>query len=247
MLSALALATIDPRVKLLLLMAVSTLSLVAPNPLTLAALLLLVLASLLLGAVPPRRLWRQARTLLSMIALIFLLQCLFRRGGEAVLQLWGRTLVTEEGLYTAAQVALRLLIIVSSALLALTGELRDYLLALSWCRLPDEVVYMVLAALRFIPLLREEGRDVYAAMQMRGCDLEGSSWPGRARLYVTMLLPITAGALHRAERMALAMEARGFRSCPRRSHWRSLRFSARDGLYAAVYGLLLALVMIYAR
>ena len=84
-------------------------------------------------------------------------------------------------------------------------------------------------------------------MQMRGCDLAGASWLGRARLYVTMLLPITAGALHRAERMALAMEARGFRSQPRRSHWRSLHFTLRDGLYAAVYLLLLTLVMIFVR
>lgn len=244
MLSALRLYDLDPRLKLLMLAVLSTLALAVHDPLRLLALLLLTWAMLLLGGSDIKWLWKRARYLLALIAMIFLLQCLFRRDGAALLTLGQVTLLTSGGLLTAVEVALRLLIIISSALLALSGALRDYLLALSWFRLPDEVVYMVLAALRFLPLLREEARDVYAAMQMRGCDLAAASWLERGRLYLSLLLPVTAGALHRAERMAMAMEARGFRSQEQRSHWRRLAICRRDWWYGAAFVVIVVAMMI---
>lgn len=227
----LKLASLDPRVKLALLAIISTASLLIKAPLTEALLLLLTIGCLLAGGLSPRELWRQARLLVKMIGLLFLIQCLFRRSGPPLLSIGEFTLLFRDGLDTALLVSLKLLIIVSSALIVLTGEVRDYLLALRWCGLPYELVYMVMAALRFIPLLREEAREVNAAFRMRGCDVAGAPWGRKAKLYVTMLLPITAGALHRAERSSLAMEARAFRSRPRRSQWRSLSFTRRDGLY----------------
>lgn len=236
----LKLATLDARIKLLLLAALSSAALFAGSSRTLALLLLLTWLALLAGGVGLGRLWRQARGMLGMIALIFVLQCLFRRDGAALVRIGSVVLLTSAGLHAGALVALRLLAIVSAALLVLTGALRDYLLALSWLRLPDEIVYMLLAALRFVPLLRAEAQAVSFAMQMRGCDIRSAAWPEKLRLYLAMLLPVTAGALHRAGRMSVSMEARAFRSQPRRSHWRSLRFTCRDGVYAAVFLLLLA-------
>ena len=238
------LVAIDARIKLLLLALISTLALISQQPVALTALLTLTLAALLLGGVEPAKLWRQTRLVLSLIGLLFLLQCLFDRSGEPLLQLNGLTLLTQGGLNAGLLVGLRLLIVVSSALLVLTGEARDYLLALRWLGLPWEVCYMVLAALRFIPLLRQEARDTAAAQQLRGCDIPAAPWPQKARLYLAMLAPVTAGALQRAEAMSISMEARAFRSQPGRTCWRRLRMQLNDWLYGAIFILLLAAIMI---
>ena len=237
------LANIDARIKLLLLAVLSSCAMLLKSPVTLAGLLLLQLLALLLGGITPGRLWRQTRLIFSLIGLLFLLQCLFIRTGLPLLT-WGNVvLLTRNGLQAGLLVALRLLIVVDSALLVLTGEVRDYLLALRWLGLPWEICYMVLAALRFIPLLREEAQSVWAAMLMRGCDIRSASLPQKAQLYVSMLAPITAGALQRAEAMSISMEARAFRSLPDRSSWRKLHMQKKDLAYAAVLMLLLFLII----
>ena len=239
------LALIDARVKLLVMLAISGAALFCPRPAALLGLLLLTLITLFVGGVSPRTCWRQLHSLLPLIGFLFIIQCVFTRSGTPWLSIYGYILITTGGLQTAILVSLRLLIIVTAALLVLTGETRDYLLALTWCKLPYEIAYMVLAALRFLPLLRDEARSVNEAMQMRGCDLKNTSWRKRAQLYLKMLLPIAVGSLERAEQTAVAMEARGFRTYPYRSQWRKLEANGNDLTFGAAFLLLLTTIVIY--
>lgn len=241
------LSSLDARVKLLMLIAVSTTALIIQRPLTLAAVLLLTLILLLSGGVNYTKVWKQTRAMISMIGGIFLIQCVFCRQGLPLIAIGDFPLVTAGGLQIAIIVALRLLIIISSALIVLTGEMRDYLLALRWCRLPYEIVYMTLAALRFIPLLRDEAVSIYSAMQMRGYNIKSATWNKRIKLYLAMLLPITASALHRAGQMSIAMETRAFRCMPKRSQWRSLQFARRDFIFTAIFFVLLIAIIIFIK
>ncbi len=241
------LTNLDARVKLLMLVAVSSVALIIQRPLTLAAVLLLTLILLLAGGVDRAKVWKQTRAMLSIIGGIFIIQCVFCRAGLPLITIGDFTLVTTGGLQMAVVVALRLLIIISSALIVLTGEMRDYLLALRWCRLPYEIVYMTLAALRFIPLLRDEAVSIYSAMQMRGYNIKSANWHKRIKLYLAMLLPITASALHKAGQMSIAMETRAFRCMPNRSEWRSLQFSRGDFIYTAIFFVLLIAIIIFIK
>ncbi len=238
------LTNLDARIKLLMLVAVSSVALLVQRPLTLAAVLFLTLILLLLGGVDHFKVWRQTRAMISIIAGIFLIQCVFCRDGLPLITIGNMTLITTGGFQMAIIVALRLLIIVSSALIVLTGDLRDYLLALRWCRLPYEIVYMTLAALRFIPLLRDEATSINSAMQMRGYDFKSVKWKQRIKQYMAMMLPVTASALHRAVQMSIAMETRAFRCMPNRSQWRSLKFAHRDIIYVLIFFALLIAILL---
>ena len=238
---------VDPRVKLLLLLGLSTVSLFLQRPAALTALLALAVFILLTGGVKPGLIWTKLRGLLGLISLLFLIQCLFNRGGEPLLRLAELTIVTDAGFNLALVVNLRLLIIMLSALIMLGGEPRDYLLALTQCKIPYEIAFMVLAALRFIPMLREEAQDVLCAAQMRGLRLKKTSLKNQAKAYISIMLPVVAGAIRRAEQMSIAMEARAFRAYPRRTSLRRLRLSAVDWVYAALFCLALAtLLLIFA-
>ncbi|MBR2783662.1 MAG: energy-coupling factor transporter transmembrane protein EcfT [Firmicutes bacterium] len=235
---------VDPRVKLALLIALSTASLLTTEPLLLAAWLLLTAALLLLGGVGIGELLRKARAGMAFIFSIFVLQCLFNRGGEPLLQLGGLTLVTDGGVRTGLYVGLRLLIILFSALILMTGTRQDYLLALNQLGLPYEISFMILAGLRFLPFLREAAQDVLYAVQMRGGRIHGAGLRQRLRLYMSIVLPVVALAIRRSEKLSTAMEARAFCSQSKRTFRRRLIMKKGDWLYltgfCAVFALLTA-------
>lgn len=123
---------------------------------------------------------------------------------------------------------MRLMIVVFSALILLTGQPRDYLLGLIQWRVPYEIAYMVMIGLRFFPLLREEALDVYYSVQLRGMELRKASLKVKLQVYLKISLPILAGTLERAKDTSMAMEARAFRAYEKRTYMRQMKLRAND-------------------
>ena len=236
------LAILDPRVKLFLLVGMSTAALAAGTPLILLALFFVVVFMLLAGGIGLSVIWLKLRGLFGLIALLFLLQCLFNRSGAPLLSIHGFSLITDSGLQTAIIVSLRLLIIILGALVLVSGEPRDYLLSLTSLKVPYEIAFMTLAALRFLPMLREEAADVLCAAQMRGLRVKKAGLKRQLSAYRSIVLPVIAGALRRAENLSIAMEARGFRAFPQRTSMRRLSMRKADWAYAIVFCLAIATI-----
>ena len=235
---------LDPRTKLVIMLALSSASIFnnhLPSLAAVAALTLIILAldvrTFLTGL-------RSVRSLAGLIALLFVVQCVFTRQGEPALVVRGVVLVYSGGIKTGAAVALRLAVIMLSALIVKTGQTRDYLLALTQSGVPYELAFMVMVALRFIPLLREEAANVLNAVQMRGTKLKKTGPARRLRVYASVLLPIAAGAVRRSEHISTAMEARAFRSRPHRTSMRRLRFTAADAIFAPLFAAALLVIVI---
>ena len=241
------LQVLDPRIKLLLLVGLSTAALAIRMPAALISLLFLTLLILLAGGVKSQVIWVKLRGLFGLVAMLFILQCLFSRSGEPFLTVRGLTLVTDTGYETAVLVSLRLLIVILGALVVAVGDTRDYLLAMTQCKLPYEIAFMVLAALRFLPMLREEAHDVLCAAQMRGMRIKKTGLKRKAGAYISIILPVVSGAIQRAGQLSIAMEARGFRAFPKRTSMRRLNMRPGDWIYLAVFCLLLAAIIVFYR
>ena len=241
---ALRLEYLDPRVKLLLMIVYSTAALAVQSPVALLTLLSLSLITILAGRVSLKDVWMKLRALFGLIATLFLLQCLFDRGGEPLLVISELKVVTVSGFQTAVLVNLRLLIIILSALIVATGETRDYLLAMNQLKVPYEIAFMVLAALRFLPMLREEARDILSAAQMRGLRIKKAGLKAQTGAYISLVIPVVAGAIRRAEQLSIAMEARSFRALPKRTSMRRLRMRPHDWAYLAVFCLIVSVLLI---
>jgi len=239
-----SIAHADPRVKLFFLAGLSTAALIMRQPFSLVALLVVAVLILLAAGAGPGAIWQKLRGLLGLVAMLFLLQCLFNRSGEPLLLLYGKTIVTDIGLRTALVVCLRLLIVILSALVVAVGQARDYLLALTQCKVPYDIAFMVLAALRFLPMLREEARDVLCAAQLRGLKLKKTSLKNQAVAYISIVVPVVAGAIRRAEQLSIAMEARGFRAFPKRTSMRRLRMRTADWIYMTVFCAVLSAIFV---
>lgn len=224
------LASFDPRAKMMLMVCLSTFALLKPVPPVLLGILAFTLLVLFFGGVKVGDMIRQARGIFYMIIALFVIQCLFVRTGEPLIAIGGHTIITTGGLNMAATICLRFTIFVMSALILLTGESRDYLLALVQMKIPYEIAFMVMVAVHFLPILKEEALDIYYSVQLRGTEIKKASFPSKIKMYCKICLPILVGAINRAKSMSIAMEARGFRANPQRTYMRKLRLKVKDVL-----------------
>ena len=94
---------------------------------------------------------------------------------------------------------------------------------------PPRFAIGALAALRLLPLLREEWRMLSLARRARGVDA-GRNPVARLRLFVSTAFALLVGAIRRGTRLATAMDARGFDSGVRRTAARVQRFGPADAL-----------------
>ncbi|GAA2069025.1 hypothetical protein GCM10009801_18030 [Streptomyces albiaxialis] len=202
------------------------------------AFLCLALAVLLTGALPP-----PGRTLLALAGgalLLAWLTVLFAllaspgasAGTDVALGLGPLELRTG-ALEFGAGVAARLGAIVSLSLLAgaRTSPERLRRALVTQLRVPYRFAYAALAGLQFVPVFRAEAETIRAAHQVRGVtDPRGPL--GAARRTARMLVPLLAGGIRHAERVSLAMEARGFAAYPSRTERVPSRLTRADLAYA---------------
>lgn len=152
-------------------------------------------------------------------------------------------LVGTQGLTGGIAIALRLLGIGIAGVLAIATvdptELADALV--QHLHLSPRFVVGTLAAFRLFPLFSREWDTIGLARRARGIDADRAfgqrllSFPGRA-------LTLLVGAIRRATRLALAMDARGFGSRSCRTLARPRSFAPRDAvlLAAALLSVVLA-------
>lgn len=223
------LSGLDPRTKMISVIAVSTGVMMLSDIRYLTAILATLILILATGGVSLTKQLYQARGILSMVVFLFVLQCIF--GGV-------------DGLILAALLSLRLLIIVMSVLILLTGEPRDYLLGMTQMKMPYEIAFMVMIGLHFFPVLKEEALDVYYSVQLRGTELKKISLRKKLKAYLKICLPILAGALEKAKEMSIAMEARCFCLYPQRTYLRRLRLKATDICIMIVMPLIMCMLVL---
>ncbi|TDE56529.1 energy-coupling factor transporter transmembrane protein EcfT [Nonomuraea mesophila] len=96
-------------------------------------------------------------------------------------------------------------------------------------KIPYRYVYPALVALRFVPRLRRDIAIINAAHRIRGVR-ERRGPLGALTRASHMLIPLMAGTIRHAERISLAMDARGFGAHPTREDRVPTRFTWLDAL-----------------
>ncbi len=152
----------------------------------------------------------------------------------AVVQL-GDWMLREGALVIGFATALRLGAIVALALIGgLTTTGPDLVRAgVQQLRVPYRVGYTALAAFRFVPRFGHELSVIRAAHRVRGH--HGGSGPfARVARAWGYIVPLLAGAIRHAERVALAMDSRAFGAHPTRTERHLVPFRVRDTVFIVV-------------
>lgn len=205
------------------------------------AFLALALVLLIIGAHLPWRLWLALGlgmpVLVSFMTLSFAIWVDPDKVDRAVTLLTigdyrlylGSVLV---GLATAA----RLMAILTLGLLAGTTSTGPDLVRamVQQLRVPYRIGYTALAAYRFVPRFGHELQVIRSAHRVRG--MAGGRGPiAGVRRYLGYVVPLLAGAIRHAERVALAMDARAFGAHASRTERHLVPFRSRDWVFMALF------------
>jgi len=241
---------LDVRAKLPPILTVMVLSLMTRSVVFYLAVIILLILALVMSQVQIRVIWRSIRPMLLLVGITLAYHLLFGRdGGRVLVSVAGWSLSTTR-LFDGLFFSLRLLVFVSVAfLLTLTSTpsgiaegLTRLLAPLRKLRVPvNDIGLMVFIALRFVPILAQEFIDIRNAQMMRGVRFDGSWWQ-RAHRSTAVLIPVFVAALNRADALAVAIQARGYRSDRPRTFYSSTHFGFNEWLFSFVPSLCLYLL-----
>lgn len=239
---------LDPRVKLMAVSVLLPLIFTSNGFFPIIFLLLTVLLAIRLSTIPAGFVLKGLKhfTWLFVFAAVF---HAFFTPGEPVPYL---ALISYEGALEGLLVMTQLLlaIILSNLLtlttppLELTMGLEKLLFPLKKLRVPvSDLAMMMLVAIRFIPILKDEAECIVKAQKGRGIDLSKGGLISRAKNIPVILVPLIYNSFRRADDLAVAMVSRGFVPGADRGSRREMRCGVRE--YVTVGFVILLVLMLY--
>ena len=235
----------DPRMKIVLMVALIVFIFISKNMLALGLSALFVLAVLLISKVPLKLYLKNLKAILPILIFTAAINAFYDDGtATALVSIW-KLSVTDVGLYRAVFMAARiiLLIFISSVLTYtttpndLTDALEKLFSPLKFLGLKSAVhtlAMMMTIALRFIPTLVEEAEKIMNAQKARGADFESGSLKDRAKALIPILIPLLISSVRRAYELAEAMECRCYNGGEGKTRMKQLRLALRDYLMAFI-------------
>ena len=196
-----------------------------PYPATLLA------AALLAGAAPNLRRLRPLLVVMPVGTLV--LWTFFFAGGTPIASL-GPLRMTAAGAIYGLGMALKLLtFLLLNVLLLSTTRVEELTVAFTRLGLPYRVGFAFTLAFRLVPVFVDSAATVLQAQRLRTLGAEPRGLVERVRRAAPVIVPVFMAALRRADRMAVALELRGFGRVGPRSGVLELSAGAWDAVVLA--------------
>jgi energy-coupling factor transport system permease protein len=236
----------DPRSKLVIVFLFVCIVFLANNTITYSVLALYTVILVMLSKIPIRFLYNGLRPILWLILFTLLLHVLLTKEGQIIFE-FGWLKVYEEGLRQGIFISVRflLLILVTSLLtltttpIEITDGIETLLGSLKRFKFPvHELALMMSISLRFIPTLMQETDKIMKAQIARGVEFTSGPIKERVQAIVPLLIPLFISSFKRAEELAVAMEARGYRGGEGRTKYRQLKWKLSDTSMIVFLGLI---------
>ncbi len=218
---------LDPRVKLLVSLEFFSISLSAFSITQLA----IVVGTMLIVSGMSKILRRVGRTLV------------FSAGFSAFI--FVINIIARQSLLTSAIYSVRFLaIIISTSLFFITTSPDELEQVMKWMRLPRDVVFAFVTAVRFIPVMMLDALQIMDAQKSRGLEIEKGNVIRRVRNMVPVLVPLVVNSVIRSGELAEAMESRAYGAIPKPTSLYKYSASRKDKV-VAILSLILFVVALY--
>lgn len=242
----------DPRTKFVLTFVYMIAVIIAENFVAYSAAILFVCATYLCAKINIAKIIKSLKPLLIMMMITVVLNVLFYKGENVLLDFWKIT-IYKEGIFFAVKMLLRIVLLVlgSSVLMytttsvMLTDGIESLLSPLKKIHFPaHEIAMMMSIALRFIPTFVDETDRIMKAQKARGSDFDSKNLIQKIKSYIPILIPLFISAWRKAEDLATAMNARCYRGGEGRTKFKVLRFTYIDLLLTIITIILLVVIVL---
>jgi energy-coupling factor transport system permease protein len=243
---------LDPRSKLMVIFLFVCIIFLANNWMTYGLIAIYTILMLSLSKIPFRFLYSGLKPVLWLVLFTFILQLFFTKEGLLLYE-WGPIKIYEEGLRQGVFISMRFffLILMTSLLtltttpIEITDGLETLLKPLKKVRFPvHEMALMMSISLRFIPTLMQETDKIMKAQIARGVEFASGPIKDRIKAIIPLLIPLFVSSFKRAEELAIAMEARGYRGGEGRTKYRQLSWQHADSLQLILLVILTILLIL---
>ncbi len=244
---------IDPRIKLLMMIAYIVLIFFVQSYIGYLLFALFVIIEAIIARIPLKSLFRSVKAVLFLVLFISIINVFFYSGEGEPLWSWWKIAVYSEGLIFASKMALRLILLVmgpailtfTTTPMELTDAIESLLTPLKWIKFPVHDLAIIMSiALRMIPTLLEETDKITLAQKARGADLDTGNIFARIKALVPILVPLFVSAFRRADELALALEARCYNASPNRTRYRVLKLQGRDFAFMGIFLVFMACIIL---
>lgn len=211
---------LDARVKIVLTILYIVCTFLAKNVWCFGALLFSAMLLLLVSRIPPRIVLRSLRPILFLMLFTAVINVIWTRGEIELWSFW-RIHIYLEGIYGAAFMLVRIMVLImgtglfltyTTTPIELTDGIESLLYPLRLLHVPvHEFAMMMTIALRFIPTLMEETTKIMNAQKARGVTFSEGGLIRRAKALIPILVPLIISSFRRADELAMAMECRCYR------------------------------------
>ena len=228
----------DPRVKIVLLVAVIVFIFLAQNYWGLLLSAIFVLFSMIITKIPVKMYLKNLKAVLPILIFTAVINAFYGEG-EVLFSIFGKLNVTTGGLSHAGFMASRIMLLIFiSATLTYTTSPNDLTDAIEILFSPlkflglktavHTIAMMMTIALRFIPTLVEEAEKIMNAQKARGADLESGNFKEKIKALIPILIPLLFSSVRRAAELADAMECRCYNSGEGKTRMKQLKLHFRD-------------------
>ncbi len=256
-----AFSRLDFRAKLAAVLAASLAAVLWDDPGMGALLALATIGACLAAGIGARYLALVGRVMAPFLLLLVLthgffnVQLVLRLTGRAALTplftvppswpLAGSMVFSREGfLYGISVVCKSVTLLLLVPLCVLTTDPNNIVVGLVRMKVPYKFAFAFSSTLRFFPLLLEEIGLVIEAQRLRGFAVEEMGVAERVRTYAKVAIPVTLGAMFKAQQIEIVLQARGFSGSARRTYLHDSELGLSGRLVVAASVAAAALVVI---
>ncbi len=189
----------------------------------------------------------------TFLLIIFVMNAFFFKNQNAIWSFWFFHL-TWKGIVQGFDVVLKVsLLIIGTSILTestppmqITSAMEALMAPLSWMGIPvEDLALMISVAIQFIPVIAGETEMIMKAQKARGANFDSPQLLEKAQAVMPLVIPVFISAFQRADELAAAMEARGYRGGKNRTKkvYPSLGWS--DAVWIGIVCLVCAVAIIF--
>ena len=229
--------TIDPRIKFIMLLAISTISVILKNILLLFIILIFEFIVFIIVRKRNFNPFSFLGKILWLSVPIMGFQIIFYYNPLFPIYIiptnipifGGWILLSWDGIFYGGILLIRIIILLfSGAIFAMTTDRKDFLIALTKMKIPYIVSFMVSLAFYFLPLILTESDEVQMAMEAKGISIINGGIRSRLSNLKILLTTLFLNFVLNTNNMAMALQARGFRVRGDRTYYHEISISVSD-------------------
>jgi len=214
---------LDPRTKLLVVLATFTIALMFDSLQVLLALAAIILLYGFMGKVLSNL--KRIRAILLMIAFFSIVLWSLTKGGAT--RLLGP--ITLEGIIYGFIIGIKFDVMIISGMIFLSStKIEEISLGLVKLKVPYRGAFAFSTAIRLVPMIVGTSYTITQAQKSRGLDLDSGTFIQKFRKYVPLLIPTLISIIRGTNVFAMALESKGFGYDESRTNYLEIGFDGAD-------------------